>query len=89
MIANKYVCLIENKAYKLDRDTLDAILDMAEKKYKKENKSAICAIEKDDIFDMKREEFTKEEYLENKIKDYEKQGFKVYYVRGIGNNEYQ
>lgn len=78
------ICLIENKVYNLGTDTLKAVLTLAKEKYIKEKKYAIYAVKdkKEDVYDLKRQEFKTLEELNETVQNYREQEFEVYYTQG-------
>lgn len=74
------ICLIENRAYKMEEDRLREILNMIKKKYKKDNKHAIYALRKGNTFDLQRQEFASIYKAQLKAEEYRKQGYVVYCV---------
>lgn len=76
------ICLIENNAYELEKEMIEAILKMAKEKYINENKHAVYAVKNKEtkIFDLKRQDFKTEKQLLEIVEEYKKNNFEVYYV---------
>lgn len=76
----EYICMIENKIYRLSENMIVGVLDMIKKDYKKKNKHAIYALKKDNVFDLQRQEFGTFYRAQLKAEEYRKQGYVVYCV---------
>lgn len=76
------ICLIENKAYELEKETIEAILKMAKEKYINEHKHAVYAVKDKEtkMFDLKRQEAKTEKQLLEIVEEYKKNNFEVYYI---------
>lgn len=76
------ICLIENKAYELEKEIIEAILKMAKEKYINEHKHAVYAVKDKEtkMFDLKRQEAKTEKQLLEIVEEYKKNNFEVYYI---------
>ena len=67
--------IIGTSVYRMTREQADKLLGVA----KKQMGSGICAVEKDDVVELKKERCRTERGLQNAIDKYQKLGFKVHY----------
>ena len=67
--------IINNAVYRMTREQLDGILDIAIKQVP----CGIYAVEKDGICEMKNEPYEEAEKLHEAVDGYKREGFKVYY----------
>ena len=67
--------LIDDHAYKMTIRQKKSVLSIASRMIKK----GIYAVEKDGVCELKKEKYTTDEDLRKAVKDYEDNGFKVYF----------
>lgn len=67
--------IIKDSVYEMTRKQFDGVLGVARKSFE----SGIYAVEKENIAEMKNEPYEDENALKKAIKDYEDNGFKVYW----------
>lgn len=75
------IVLINGHTYKMGRNEAKGFIRMLKKKFK--GKNMILGIEKNGIFECRKDEFSKPEELLSEIQRWNRKGYKSYYVRNL------
>lgn len=73
--------IIGEKVRTVPQSVVDVLIEVAKEKYINERKNAIVAIEKDNVVDMRKDEFKYMNDINAAIKSHEALGFKVHYAK--------
>lgn len=72
--------VVGDKVWLVSRKMVNATIEIAKKKYEKENVNAIVAVEKNGIISLQKDVFKDTAAFVKAIQNWERGGFKCYYV---------
>ena len=76
--------VVDNAGYRCSRKMALATINLAKEKFEKEGVNAIVAVEKHGIVSLRKDVYEENEKFHKEIADWEKGGFKCYYVQVKG-----
>lgn len=76
--------VIGNKVWEVSRKMVNVTIELAKKKYMKENVNAIVAVEKDGIINMQKDVFDNTDAFVKAVTNWECGGYKCYYISKKG-----
>ena len=77
------ILFFDKSTYNMPRKQVEGVIEFARKRVE----FGIYAVEKKNVVELKNEPYDTKESLEKAIKEYEAQGFKVYYNGGTVNDK--
>ena len=76
--------VVGSKVWEVSRKMVNATIELAKKKYIKENVNAIVAVEKNGVIDLQKDVFDKSDAFVEAIQNWERGGYKCYFTTKKG-----